>query len=123
MKTYFAKHKMNMGFMVVTLVGAMFLSGCPTIGSGSVNKKYSNIHNDYMQKNSQIALAMGQRTFEVSKTVLLKAIMAAFANKNFSVSNVDREVGFIVAEGQEFLDKGKFDATLDREGEKSFMLA
>jgi hypothetical protein len=58
-------------------------------------------------KNAQTALAAGQRTFDLSKKKLMKAIVTAFANRNLPVMNLDKEIGFMVAEGAEFLDPAK----------------
>ncbi len=55
-------------------------------------------------KNKQIALALGQRTFDVSKERLMKAFITAFSNKNLTVINMDKGLGFIVAEGGQFID-------------------
>jgi len=40
----------------------------------------------------------------MSKIKLMKAFITAFSNKNLTVINMDKELGFMVAEGGEFID-------------------
>lgn len=88
----------------VMLLAILFsFSGCAGMQVSALEK----ITAEDKAKNEQIALASGQRTFDVSKIMLMKAIITAFANKNLTVKNVDKELGFIVAEGGEFIDPAK----------------
>jgi hypothetical protein len=95
-KTYLSKG--------VVLLAVLFLfSGCAGMQISALEK----ITAEDKAKNEQISLASGKRTFDVPKKILMKAIITAFANKNLTVKNVDKELGFIVAEGGEFLDAAK----------------
>jgi hypothetical protein len=94
----------NIFASVVKLFVIVFLfSGCAGMQTSALEK----ITAEDRAKNEQIALASGQRTFDVEKKMLMKAIISAYANKNLTVTNVDKELGFIVAEGGEFVDPAK----------------
>jgi len=81
----------------------ILLSGCVSMGNAAVEA----IISEDKITNKQTALAIGQRTFDASKTQLMKAIITAFSNKNITITNLDKEIGFMVGEGGEFLDPKK----------------
>ncbi len=91
------------GLVLILLACGIFFSGCAGMQISALEK----ITAEDKAKNEQIALASGQRTFDVPKKNLMKAIITAYANKNLTVKNVDKELGFIVAEGGEFVDAAK----------------
>lgn len=81
----------------------IFLSGCVSRG---IAAREAIIAEDKIS-NKQTALAIGQRTFNTSKIQLMKAIITAFSNRNLTIMNLDKELGFMVGEGGEFLDPKK----------------
>ena len=88
----------------ILLIAILFLfNGCAGMQIAAIEKSQA----EDQIKNKQTALAVGQRTFDVSKKKLMKSFITAFSNKNLAVMNVDKELGFMVAEGPEFLDPAK----------------
>jgi hypothetical protein len=94
----------NHSSISIILIAILLLcNGC----AGIQTKALERISAEDQAKNEQISLASGQRTFNVPLKLLMKAIISAYANKNLTVTNVDKELGFIVAEGGEFVDPAK----------------
>jgi hypothetical protein len=87
----------------IILLYAFAFSGCAGMQIAAIEK---NLAEDKI-KNEQTVLAVGQRTFEVSKKKLMKAFINAFSSKNLAVINMDKELGFMLAEGGEFIDSAK----------------
>lgn len=81
----------------------LVVNGC----AGMVMETMEKVSAADAEKNKQTVLAMGQRTFDVSVKILMKACVIAFSNRNFSVANMDKEMGFIVAEGGNILSPEK----------------
>jgi len=73
--------------------------------------------------NQQILLSMGERTLDVDKINLMKAFVTAFSNKNISVASMDKELGYLMAEGSGFLSPEKYKevgmANVDRMNERT----
>jgi hypothetical protein len=82
-----------------------FLNACQT--TPTPESALSKIAAEDEIINKQTSLAMGQRSFDTKKLNLIKAIITAFADNSLTVKNLDKEVGFISAEGTEFLDPKK----------------
>jgi hypothetical protein len=51
-----------------------------------------------------VSSSMGQRTFDTGHDITIKALINAFANKNLTVLTVEKDAGFMMAEGSQFLD-------------------
>jgi len=85
------------------LLVLLLFSGCGGMQIAALEKGQA----EDIEKNKEIALAVGQRTFDVSQTRLMKAFITAFSDKNLAVMNLDNSLGFMVAEGAEFLDPAK----------------
>ena len=81
----------------------ILFSGCAGMQIAALEKNQA----EDIIKNKQTAMSVGQRTFDVSKKKLMKAFITAFSNRNLAVMNMDKELGFMVAEGGEFLDPTK----------------
>jgi len=88
-----------MPFLLVLLL----FSGCAGMQIAAIEKSQA----EDIIKNKQTAMSVGQRTFDVSKKILMKAFITAFSNRNLAVMNMDKELGFMVAEGAEFIDPAK----------------
>jgi len=61
-----------------------------------------------VNKVKQISSGIGQRTFDVGSGDLTKAVINAFSNKSLTVLILEKDAGFMMAEGPQFFD----DATL-----------
>jgi hypothetical protein len=85
------------------LLVLLLFSGCAGMQIAALEKNQA----EDIIKNKQTAMSVGQRTFDVSKKKLMKAFITAFSNRNLAVMNMDKELGFMVAEGGEFLDPAK----------------
>ncbi len=85
------------------LIVLLLFSGC----AGMQIAALETIEAEDQERNKQTTLAMGQRTFDLPLKKLMKAIISAFTNKNLSVITLDKEIGYMVAEGGEFLDPDK----------------
>jgi len=85
------------------LLALLLFSGCAGMQIAALEKNQA----EDIIKNKQTAMSVGQRTFDVSKKKLMKAFITAFSNRNLAVMNMDKELGFMVAEGGEFLDPAK----------------
>ena len=82
---------------------AIFLSGCGLKAIKQTNLLLSQEDG----KTKQIALSLGQRTFDVASGELTKAVINAFSNKNLTVLNVTKDSGFMMAEGPNFLSNAQ----------------
>jgi hypothetical protein len=88
----------------VVLLAVLFLfSGC----AAHLRDTMEKITAEDLNKNKETALALGQRTFDLPIKILMKACVTAFSNKNLSVTNLDKEMGFIIAEGGSLLSPEK----------------
>lgn len=88
--------------MVIILVLSALLYGCVITGEQTAKWDQAN-----RTQSKQVALSMGERTFEGDKTTFIKAVINAFANKNLTVINMDKDIGFLVAEGFNVLSPDK----------------
>lgn len=82
----------------------IFLTGCAAQFKAELNK----IAEEDRIENQHIFLSMGERTFDVDKITLIKAFITTFTNKNVAVVNVDKEIGYLMAEGSGFLSPQKY---------------
>jgi len=80
------------------------LTGCAAKFTSELNK----ISAEDRIKNQHIFLSMGERTFDVDKINLIKAFITTFTNKNIAVVNMDKEIGYLLAEGSGFLSPQKY---------------
>jgi hypothetical protein len=88
---------------ILMLVILLLCNGCAGMQIAAIEKNQA----EDKITNKQTALAVGKRTFDVSKKKLMKAFITAFSNRNLAVMNMDKELGFMVAEGGEFIDPAK----------------
>jgi hypothetical protein len=82
-------------------------NSCPKINTGLAEEMNKIAQEDRIQ-NQQIALSMGERTFDMEKLSLMKGFITAFTNKNIAVVNMDKEIGYLLAEGSGFLSPEKY---------------
>jgi hypothetical protein len=88
----------------VVLLAVLFLfNGC----AAHLTETMEKVTAEDLNKNKETALAIGQRTFDLPAKLLMKACVTAFSNKNLSVTNLDKEMGFIIAEGGNMLSPEK----------------
>ena len=80
------------------------LTGCAAQFKAELNK----ISEEDRIENQQIFLSMGERTFDIDKINLMKAFITTFTNKNIAVVNMDKEIGYLLAEGSGFLSPQKY---------------
>jgi len=59
-------------------------------------------------QNREIALSRGERNFDTSVLVLMKAFITTFSQFNMSVINLDKDIGYILAEGDVPVSPEKF---------------
>ncbi len=81
------------------------LTGCVT--QDQLNKEMALLSSERRIENQQIFLSIGERTFDVDKSKLIKAFIATFSDKNIAVVNLDKEVGYLLAEGGGLLPPDK----------------
>jgi hypothetical protein len=84
---------------VVIFICLLVATGC----GGNTN--WNLIGDQEQQEVKSVATSMGQRTFDVSKDNMTKALVNAFSSKDLTVLTVEKDAGFIMAEGPQFLDK------------------
>jgi hypothetical protein len=78
----------------------LFLYGCPSIST----QQFNDALDADRQQVKLISSSMGQRTFDVSQGKLIKALINAFSEKNLTVLTLEKDAGFIMAEGPQFLN-------------------
>jgi hypothetical protein len=87
----------------VIILLAIFLSGCAVPNTQQINL----LNMQEGEKTRQVTSSLGQRTFEVGSGVIIKALINAFANKNLTVLTVEKDAGFVMAEGANFLSNAQ----------------
>jgi len=66
----------------------------------------ATLGNEDLVRSKQTSLTLEQRTFDVSDAKLIKAFINGFSNKGLIILTLEKDAGFIMAEGAEFLDYG-----------------
>lgn len=80
---------------VVLLPLALF--GC---GGAQVASGVAKLNQQWGAENSRVQLALGEKTFQAGKLDIIKAAVTGLADRNVSVLNLDRETGYVLAEGR-----------------------
>tara|TARA_R110002072_G_scaffold190999_2_gene347863 strand:+ start:2624 stop:3193 length:570 start_codon:yes stop_codon:yes gene_type:complete len=88
-----------------SMLVATTLAGCVT--NEQFNNEMSVLQDEYRVENQQTNLAMSTRSFDVDKGRLIKAFIDTFSRKNIAVVNLDKEIGYLLAEGTGFLPPDK----------------
>ncbi len=83
------------GVLLILLV-PVFLISCVS----NMAKDLSDIAAEDRVQNKEIALSRGERVFDVPSITVIKAFITAFSQLNMAVINLDKEVGYILAEGE-----------------------
>jgi len=65
--------------------------------------------------NEKMALSLGQKTFQATKKELLQAIVTGFPTVNTSILNMNKEMGFLVAEGSGIISATKEKEIFEKE--------
>lgn len=86
------------GLIVLALIFGASISGCAG-HSGVVA-----LANEDRALLKQASLALEQRTFDVSEAKLIKALVNGLSNKGLIVQALEKDAGFMMAEGPEILD-------------------
>jgi hypothetical protein len=94
------------GYLLILFI-SLFVVGCVGINPNTA-ALLSEIAAEDRVANKQIALAKGERTFETSSLVLMKAFITTFAQFNMRVVNLDKELGYILAEGETPISPEKY---------------
>ena len=89
--------KNGLNFITVLAV-LMVVSGCA--GPGAIKQSFDADR----QRVKQVSTSMGQRTFDVSHDILIKAFINAFSSRNLTVLTLEKDAGYIMAEGSQFLN-------------------
>lgn len=84
-----------MRFIVILMV---ILSGC------GGHRGMLALANEDQALAKKTSLTLEQRTFDTSLPILMKAFVNGFANKGLTVLTLEKDSGFMMAEGPEFLD-------------------
>jgi hypothetical protein len=84
--------------LAIILLYAVALAGC--VGQA----QWDAALNQEQQGVKSVSTSMGQRTFDTGHDITIKALINAFANKNLTVLTVEKDVGFVMAEGSQFLN-------------------
>ena len=87
----------------IAILLALLLAACATDNTALVAFMERKAV-EYRQRNEQLALSMGERNFDAPKAEVMRAIIIALANKNMSVTNLDKEMGFVTADGHSIID-------------------
>ena len=85
-------------FLTAVLAGLLAFAGCVATQNKALDAERQSL--------SQMSSSLEQRSFDVSHDILVKAFINAFANKNLIVLTLEKDAGFIMADGAEFLNKG-----------------
>ena len=64
-----------------------------------VIERLTNLYDRYRIENNRIQLAMGEKTFSAGKVEIIKAAITGFSDQNISILNIDKELGYVLAEG------------------------
>jgi hypothetical protein len=85
-------------FLIVALASLFLLNGCATV-SNEIVKKERNLFASWGEENKRQYLALGERVYDKEFDLVFSAIVIAMANSGFSVKNMERASGYILAEG------------------------
>ncbi len=85
-------------FLTAVLAGILIIAGCAG-RSGVVS-----LANEDRAMIKQTSLTLEQRTFNVSEAKLIKALVNALSSKSLIVQTLEKDAGFMMAEGPEILD-------------------
>ena len=80
-------------FLTAVLTGLLALAGCA--GQHGVVA----FGNEDLVRSKQTSLTLEQITFDVSDAKLIKAFINAFSNKGLIILTLEKDAGFIMAEG------------------------
>ena len=92
------------GWMLLLLAWSVSISGCNQATLNAVVKKNSEAE---QQRAHQLSTSLGQRTFKLSQTKLMKAFVNAFSSKNLSVTALEISAGLMIAEGPSSAVQGR----------------
>lgn len=101
-------------FRVGRLMICLGFLGCTASSGGCLTqeglaKGMAEIEAEDRARNEEVALAMGQREFDVDRATVFKALIAAFSSKNMAVVNLDKDAGYLLAEGTNILPAAKLE--------------
>ena len=82
------------GLLFILLV-PVFLVACVS----NMAKQLTDLAAEDRVQNNEIALSRGERVFDAPSLTVIKAFITTFSQFNMSVVNLDKEVGYIFAEG------------------------
>ena len=92
-------------FIIFALIILLTSSGCVV---NNTEGQLTEIMQEYRIKNQQILSTMGEREYDTDKFKLIKATIDMFSNKNTAVITIDKELGYLLAEGSGFMSPEKF---------------
>jgi hypothetical protein len=88
-------------FIGLIVLLTIFLSGCNVFISPQEIQRTLDVER---QQVKLVSSSMGQRVFDVSRDKIIKALINAFSAKNLTVLTLQEGSGYMMAEGQQFLD-------------------
>jgi hypothetical protein len=89
-------------FFLALIVSIFVGSGCVSVASR--NNAAERVLSEENQMLRTIALSMDQKSFDAPKSILIKAIINAFANKNLTVVTLEEDSGYMMSEGTQMLN-------------------
>lgn len=87
----------------MTIMRASILLVCLTLQGCVTQTELNRVLQEHDKQNAaaggRISLAQGERSFDFSKGFVIKAFLTTFGQYNMAVMNLDKELGYILAEG------------------------
>jgi hypothetical protein len=99
--------------LTAIFIGLLVISGC------AGQSDWSRTLNKEQQRVKAVSSSINQRVFDVSQDTLIKATINAFSNKNLSVITLEKDSGYMLSEGPQFLD-GSTLSQLSKERDAQF---
>jgi len=85
-------------YYVVCLLSSLLLTSCATM-SGKSDAKVTALWSQWGEENKRQHQALGERIYDKDYDLVFTATVTAFADMGFSVKNMERQSGYILAEG------------------------
>ena len=83
---------------VVIFLSSLFITGCAST-QGKSDEKLRSLMSAWGEENKRQNAALGERTYDKDYDLVFTAVITAFADMGFSVKNMERQSGYILAEG------------------------
>ena len=84
-----------MGKLGLIVLIVLVQAGC----AAQVAEGIAKLNEQWRLENNRVQLAMGEKTFSAGKVEIIKAAITGFSDQNISILNIDKELGYVLAEG------------------------